>query len=148
MKSVYLDEKFSLWTLMHHSSEVVMAVKEKRIEKCGLSAIELRVLVVITIIEKTKDDKVTASELSRWLFRDRSTVSELLTRMERRGLIQRVPQPDNRKSPVIQITEKGKKLREQAHQEGMVFVNEAMSSITEEERHQLWVIAGKLRNLG
>jgi DNA-binding MarR family transcriptional regulator len=147
MKNVYLDENFSLWTLMHHSSEVLMAVREKAIEKFGLSAIELRLLVVIPIIETTMDQEATASELTKWLFRKRSTISELLSRMETKGLIRRVPQADNKKSVVIQLTDNGKKVREQAFNAGMTFVNKAMSSLSPEERHQLWVITGRLRNL-
>jgi DNA-binding MarR family transcriptional regulator len=147
MKNVYLDENFGLWTMMHHSSEVLMAVREKAIEKYGLSAIELRLLVVIPIIETTMDQEATASELTKWLFRKRSTVSELLARMEKKGLIQRLPQTENRKSAIIRLTENGKKAREQAFNAGMTFVNKAMSSLSPEERHQLWVIAGRLRNL-
>lgn len=147
MKNVYLDENFSLWTMLHHSSEVLMAVREKAIEKFGLSAIELRMLVVIPIIESTMDHEVTASELTKWLFRKRSTVSELLSRMENKGLILRIPQADNKKSVIIQLTENGRKAREQAFNAGMTFVNKAMSSLSPEERHQLWVITGRLRNL-
>ena len=147
MKGILLDQNFALWTLMHHSSDAMMDAREKEIGKYDLSAIELRVLLQIPIMEKTTDEKVTASELSRWLFRKRSGISELLTRMGKRGLVRRVPQPGNKKSSIIEITEKGKKLREKGFTEGMTFVNEAISSLSEEERHQLWVIMGRLRKV-
>ena len=142
-----LNENFNLWALLHNTSDALMAVRAKEIEKFGLTTIEHRVLLQIPIMESTTGKKVTASELSRWIFRKRSGISELLTRMGKRGLVRRVPQPGNKKSSIIEITEKGKKLREKGFTEGMTFVNEAISSLSEEERHQLWVIAGKLRNI-
>jgi DNA-binding MarR family transcriptional regulator len=147
MKNVYLDENFSLWTMLHHSSEVLMAVREKTVEKYSLSVTELRTMLNISIIENTMEREVTASDLTKWLFRKRSTISELLTRMEKKGLIQRLPQADNKKSSIIQLTDKGKKVSEEAYLEGMKFVNKAMSSLSSDERHQLWMIMGKLRNL-
>jgi DNA-binding MarR family transcriptional regulator len=147
MRNVYLDENFSLWTMIHHSSEVLMAVREKTIEKYALSVTELRTMLNISIIENTMEREVTASDLSKWLFRKRSTISELLTRMEKKGLIQRLPQADNKKSSIIKLTEKGKGISEEAYLEGMNFVNKAILSLSPEERHQLWIIMGKLRNL-
>jgi DNA-binding MarR family transcriptional regulator len=147
MKNVYLDENFSLWTMLHHSSEVLMAVREKTIEKYDLSVTELRTMLNISIIENTMEREVTASDLSKWLFRKRSTISELLTRMEKKGLIQRAPQADNKKSVIIKLTDTGKQVSEEAYLEGMKFVNHAILSLSPEERHHLWIIMGKLRNL-
>ena len=48
MKDVFLDENFSLWTMIHHFSEVLMAVREEAIEKYRLSVIELRTLLNIS----------------------------------------------------------------------------------------------------
>jgi len=145
MESPLRDENFKLWALLHNTSDALMAVRAKEIDKFGLTNIEHRVLLQIPIIENTTGNKVTASELSRSIFRKRSGISELLTRMEKRGLVRRMPQPGNKKSSIIEITEKGKELREKGFTKGMTFVNEAISSLSEEERYQLRIIAGKLR---
>jgi DNA-binding MarR family transcriptional regulator len=146
MENILSDSKFYLWTLLNNSSEALMAARAKEIEKHGLTSIEHRVLIALPLIENSNGKKVTASELSRWLFRNRSTVCELLNRMEKKGLVQRIPWPGKKKTYSIRITERGYQLKEKGNQEGMSFINRAMSSISEEERFQLQAIMGKLRN--
>lgn len=146
MKTVLLNENFRLWTLLHHSADALAAVRAKEIAKFNITALEHRVLLQIPIMENTPGVKVTASELSRWIFRNRSSLSALLARMEKRGLVRIVPQPGDKKSRIIKITEKGKELSEKGFNEGMTFVNRTISSLSEEERQQLWVIVRKLRN--
>ena len=145
METILSDYKFYLWTLLNNSSEALMAARAREIERLGLTCIEHRVLISVPLIENSRGKKVTASELSRWLFRNRSTICELLNRMEKKGLIQRIPWPGKKKTYSIKITEKGHQLREKCNHDGLTFVNRAMSSISEEERNQLHVIMGKLR---
>jgi MarR family transcriptional regulator, lower aerobic nicotinate degradation pathway regulator len=140
------DEKFFLWTLLNNSSEALMAARAKEIEKFGLTSIEHRVLISIPLIENSRGKKVTASDLSRWLFRNRSTVCELLDRMEKKGLIERTLWPGKKKTYSIAITEKGAELKERGNREGLTFVNRVMSSISDEEFNHLKLIMSKLRS--
>ena len=117
VKAILLNDNFNLWALLHNTADALMVVRAKEIDKFGLTTMEHRVLLQIPIMEDTTGEKVRASELSRWLFRKRSGISELLTRMEKRGLVRRVPQLGNKKSSIIVLTEKGKKLREKCDQE-------------------------------
>lgn len=145
MKDILLDENFSLWALYHNTSDALMEVRSKEMENFGLTHIEHRLLLAIPLINNTTGKKVTASDLSRWLCRKQSSISELLTRMEKKGLVKRESHPSNKKVRIIQLTDKGKKLKEKGYKEGMPIVNKSISSLSEEEQHQLWVIAGKLR---
>ena len=145
MKDILLDEYFSLWTSINQTSNMMLAVREKEIGQYGLSPIEQRLLILIPLME-TAIGEVTPSDLSRWLIRKKGSISGLLNRMEKRGLIQKIPHQNSKKSIVIKVTEKGEELSQQAHTRG-VFIKELMSALTEEERHQLWMIMGKLRSL-
>ncbi len=146
MKDILLNEKFNLWILINQTRDIMNAAREKEVEKHGLSAEEQRLMLFVQIMEKTGGEKVTGSDIARWLFRKPSSISELLTRMEKRGLVQRVPDPDNKKSIIIKLTEKGAQLSDKAHSEGEL-ISYLMSSLSEDERHQLWIIIGKLRTL-
>lgn len=145
MKDILLDENFSLWALYHNTSDALMEVRSKEMERFGLTHIEHRLLLAIPIIRNSTGRRVTASDLSRWLFRKQSSISELLTRMEKKGLVKRESHPTNKKVRLIQLTKKGKSLREKGYKEGMSIVKKSISSLSEEEQQQLWVIAGKLR---
>jgi len=146
MRDIWLDESFNLWTMVHQTRDTMMAAREKEIAKHGLSGIEQRLLLIIPSIEKVTDGKVISSEIARWLFKKPSSISQLLTRMEKRGLIQRLPCANNKKEIIIKVTEKGKYLCAKANNEGR-FINKIISSLSDEERHQLWIIMRKLRNI-
>jgi DNA-binding MarR family transcriptional regulator len=145
MESILSNEKYFLWTLLNNSSEALMAARGKEIEKIGLTSTEHRVLLSIPLIKASRCEIVTPSELSRWLFRNRSTICELLSRMEKKGLIKRIIQPGRKKTYSIEITEKGYNLREKGNREGLKFVYRAMSTLSEQELNQLRTIIGKLR---
>jgi DNA-binding MarR family transcriptional regulator len=142
----FFDENYSLWLLMHQSRDALIAARAKELQKLGLSSVENRVLVITPIIKQTSGGKATASDLSRWIFRKPSSISTLLKRMEKKGLIQRTTAPHDNKSILINLTEKGEKLREQVYKKGC-FIDTVLSSLSEEERHQLWITMGKLRSL-
>ena len=65
----------------------------------------------------------------------------------KKELIRRLPKANNKKSIVIQLTDEGKKVSEEAYSGGTKFVNKTMSSLSGEERHQLWITLRKQRNL-
>lgn len=146
MPETFFDENYSLWVLMHQTRDALIAARSKELKKLGLSSVENRVLIIIPIIKQISGNETTASDLSIWVFRKPSSVSTLMKRMEKRGLIKRTPLPGDKKSVVISITEKGEKLREQVYKKGG-FIDTVLSSLSEDERHQLWVIMGKLRSL-
>ena len=102
--------------------------------------VEARALFVIQAIE----DKATAAKISRWMLRRHHTVSALLKRMERKGLIMKTKDPDRKNTWVISITEKG----QNAYQKSNIreSLHEIMSVLSEEEHEQIESSMKKLRD--
>lgn len=140
------DEPYSLWLMMHQTTDAMWAAREKELKQFnedGLSLIELGALLFIQTIEHATAKKATVTEISRWLFRKHNSVSELLRRMEKRGLVVRNPRQRN---TTIKITDRGQQLCRQA-MEQTYFVRNLMSSLSEQECQELWRILEKLRNI-
>lgn len=146
MLDVLFDENYSLLLLIYQVRDVIWAGREKEIQRAGLSQMERGVLFTIKILESIGTGIATPTEISLWLFRKPNTVTELVKRMEKKGLVKKIKNLDNRKSIRVIMTEKGAALCQETMKSE--FLVQMMSVLTKEERTQLWLCLGKLRNIG
>lgn len=139
-RDLYRDEDYRLLKLINHTGEAVFKVRKKELEKYGLSPRQTAVLFAI----KNVSDKATSAEIARFLFREHHTVSGILNRMEKDGLVRKVKDPDRKGVTRIVLTDKG----EQAYRESSKrdALHEIASSISEEEQEQLSLSLNKIRD--
>ena len=81
---------------------------ERRAAEHDLSIVQARLLGVL------RDRKPTMNELARLLGLDKSSVTGLVDRAERRGLVTRVPSTADRRVVLVSLTEDGRALVSQA----------------------------------
>lgn len=98
---------------------------------------------VFSVVEAV-GDKATPAVVARWLFRESHTVSELLNRMEKEGLIKKIKDLDRKNQVRVALTKKGQGLYRQATK--LEFVGKVMSSLSVEERKQLKSLLLTLRD--
>lgn len=87
---------------------------------------------------------ITQQELAEKLLVTKGNVCGLIDRLEDQDLVERRPDPDDRRSYMLYLTSKGQKLASEvipAHEE---FISEHMSALSDEEQTQLHAL---LRNL-
>jgi MarR family transcriptional regulator, lower aerobic nicotinate degradation pathway regulator len=89
-------------------SFVVHGLLERRAAEHDLSIIQTRLLGVL------RDRKPTMNELAQLLALDKSSITGLVDRAERRGLVTRVPSPTDRRSVRVSLTDYGRSLMSQA----------------------------------
>jgi DNA-binding MarR family transcriptional regulator len=85
-------------------SFLVMGMLERRAAEHDLSVAATRLLGVL------RDREPTMNELARLLDLDKSSVTGLVDRAERRGLVARVPSPADRRSVHVKLTADGRSL--------------------------------------
>ena len=85
-------------------SFLIHAIVERRAREQDLSIIQLRLLGVL------RDRKPTMNELARLLGLDKSSVTGLIDRAERRGLVMRVPSATDRRAVLVSLTDHGRSL--------------------------------------
>jgi MarR family transcriptional regulator, lower aerobic nicotinate degradation pathway regulator len=81
---------------------------ERRAAERGLSIVQARLLGVL------RDRKPTMNELARLLGLDKSSVTGLVDRAERRGLVIRVPSTTDRRAVLVSLTDDGRAFVSQA----------------------------------
>lgn len=85
-------------------SFLVHGLLERRAAEHDLSIVQTRLLGVL------RDRKPTMNELAKLLELDKSSVTGLVDRAERRGLVRRVPSTDDRRVVLVSLTDRGHSL--------------------------------------
>jgi MarR family transcriptional regulator, lower aerobic nicotinate degradation pathway regulator len=85
-------------------SFLVQGILERRAREHDLSIIQTRLLGVL------RDRRPTMNELARLLGLDKSSVTGLVDRAERRGLVARVPSTADRRTVLVSLTDRGRSL--------------------------------------
>ena len=89
---------------MAQLSFLVQGILERRAREHDLSVIQIRLLGVL------RDRKPTMNELARLLGLDKSSVTGLVNRAERRGLVARVASTADRRSVLVGLTDQGRSI--------------------------------------
>ena len=141
MKSHSSDDRdYILWVLLCQARDAVFKARNKELSQFDISAVQAAVLFVI----KTIEEEATPTGISRWLLRQPHTISTLLTRMEKEGLVTKAKNLGKKREIKITLTEKG----EQAYGQSLKreSIREVMSYLSEEERQQLSSSLEKIRD--
>ncbi|GLZ14116.1 hypothetical protein Acsp04_43510 [Actinomadura sp. NBRC 104425] len=106
-----------------------------------LSLTQLRLLGIL------RDRRPRMTELAAFLGLDKSTLSGLVERAERRGLVARGRSPEDRRVVDVSITPKGRELAERIQQEIRAALAPFTSRLSADDRHLLTqlldTVAGK-----
>ena len=138
--NVATDRDFKFWVLLRQTYHAIVTASENELRQIGISGRQAAVLSIVKAITVP----ATPAEISRWLFRQPHTVSGLLNRMEKQGLVRKVNDLERKNMIRIVITEKG----EQAYQRSseMKVIRKILSCLSPEERDNLETYLETLRN--
>lgn len=136
--SLEADEYFSLFVLIAQTKDAMLRARQVEYDPHGISN-ERRALLWII---QSYGGQATPAEIGRRFFRELHSITEMLKRMEKDGLVTR-HQGSGRSKSVVKLTEKGSEtLRQSLHNETDKRILSVLSS---EERDQLAISLGKLR---
>jgi MarR family transcriptional regulator, organic hydroperoxide resistance regulator len=133
------DNDYNLWVLLRQTRDALIKAREKELEEYGLSSIQAAALFTIQAI----GNEATPAEISRRLVREPHSVSGLLGRMEKQGLIKRAKDLPKRNMVRIVLTKKGMNAYKQSTRR--LTMHKVMAALSEDEQGQLWDILQKLR---
>lgn len=103
-------EKWDLNWLLHRATQRVGAAFAEEIAKFGISLRGQLVLQALTNEEAQR----TQLKLGAMLGLDKTTLTSELDKLERLGLVLRVPDPNDRRVRIPVITDKGRELQKEA----------------------------------
>jgi DNA-binding MarR family transcriptional regulator len=119
-----VDDLFQLSFLLYNTLARIAAGHD-------LSIIQVRLLGIL------RDREPGMFELARHLELEKSSLSGLVNRAARRGLLERIPSPDDRRAANIRVTAKGRKLSRVIEEEVSVEVEKLVAVLSRSERDRL-----------
>ncbi len=125
------DRDYELWGLLNQASHAMERAREDELRPIGLSMMHAAVLYIV----KAGKGPVTPAQISRWLFREPHTVSGLLQRMEKQGLLKRAKDLERKNVIRVTLTEQGEEAYRRATE--MKPIHRVMSHLSPEERDSL-----------
>lgn len=123
--------ELSLWELLALTRQVMFKVRTKEVGVHGISATKGYILSAIDDLR----GQATPSTIAQWHFREQHTISEVLTRMEKEGLVRKRRDLKKKSMVRIELTEKGRDLEHKSDKR--YSVHRIMSSLNNEQRQQL-----------
>lgn len=136
------EREFRLWVMLEQAQAAVFAAREKELARYKLSPMKAAALHIIQSI----GTEATPAEIARWILRKPHTVSGLLDRMEKDGLIIKAKNLPKKNLVRVTITEKGKRaLRQSFKRES---IGRSIAVISAGERSKLYAQLEKIRNKG
>jgi DNA-binding MarR family transcriptional regulator len=120
-----------LSTINKHANKLF----EKALGSCGLSHGEYRLL--LRLATRTDDHKMSAGRLSQMLMLSSGAMTNRLDRMEEAGLVRRVPDPDDRRGVLVEMTDKGETVLDEAVLASAKEDAEMVSALSAKEKTQL-----------
>ena len=126
--------------LLGQTAYAIRNIRKKELHKYKVPIRHSAVFFAVEAI----GDRATPASISRWLLREPHTVSELLKRMEKKGLIKKVKDLDRKNKIRIGMTKKGQRAyRDSLKRESS---SKVINCLSQKERQQLKSLLEKLRN--
>jgi DNA-binding MarR family transcriptional regulator len=124
------DEDQDLWLLLTHARYAIFRAREKELQRYGVSPEQVGLLFVVQAL----GNKATPATISRHIIRQPHTVSALVDRMARRGLVKKVKDLDRKNLVRVVMTEKGKKTYDISTKRGPI--HRILGTLSTEEKKE------------
>jgi DNA-binding MarR family transcriptional regulator len=131
-------EQQELIDALVQASFAVMAVLNRVSAEHDLSLTQFRVLSIL------RDRRSRMSELADYLGLDKSTISGLVDRAEKRGLIEREPSRDDRRAVDVFLTAAGAQLAEQGGDQVARALSPLFGQLSKAEMRRLALLIGRV----
>jgi len=139
IQSYSADDPFLLWVLIAQTKDAILKARQRDYSRFGISDDRRAILYIIM----NNGGKATPVIIARNLFRELHSVTEMLKRMEKDGLVERRKGTGRSKVEVV-ITQQGSDVFEQSYH------NETdqriFSALTKQERERFSQYLWKLRS--
>jgi DNA-binding MarR family transcriptional regulator len=132
------------WSLLHRVRDVLMRCEDERFGPYGITSEQYGVLVTLKYIGKSG----RPVDIARWLGRAPNSISMLIDRMVKAGLVRRTRDRKDRRAVNVTITSKAENALGPATRDGLEFIQNVMSPLLDEELSTLVQLLEIIRHRG
>jgi MarR family 2-MHQ and catechol resistance regulon transcriptional repressor len=117
------------WSLLHRVRDVLMRCEDERFGKYGLTSEQYGVLVTIKYI----GESARITDIARWSARSSNSVSMIVDRMVKAGLVKRARDRRDRRVVFVSLTPKAQEAIGPATAEGLEFIQKVASPLSDDD---------------
>lgn len=136
----FISTSYNFFVHMHLAQSATFRARHQQLKEVGLTNAEFQLLLVVDGLGGSP----IPADIARWMMRKPPTTTGLLHRMERNGLVRRIPDPNNRRLRRVVMTEKGEKALADGKERDIT--RAIMGSLTNGELEQLWSLLQKVQD--
>jgi DNA-binding MarR family transcriptional regulator len=133
------DGDVNLYILLDQTDGIITSAVELEIKHLKMTQPQARVLTMLS----RQDNPATLDELANWTLKEFNSVSTLINRMEKKGLVKKSKQPGDLKT-YVSLTEKGSDLYHNKVTERSIHL--IFEKLSAQEKRQLESTLKKLRD--
>ncbi len=122
------DRDYELWVLLSQVRDAMFKARENELSTVGITLMQAAALFIIKAI----DGPAIPAEIARWLYREHHTVSALLNRMEKDGLVRKKRGSPRKNTISVELTKKGEEAY--IHSRELVSIHNIMSGLADVEK--------------
>lgn len=135
-----VDKEYDLWILISRVYHMIAKLRNMEMNRYDILPVQAYILFIL----RAMGNETTPAELSRFVYQQRSSVSDILNRMEKQGLITKEKKLDGKGRVLVKMTDKGEKALQLSEQRE--HLHNVMSVLDEKKRQQLESILELLRD--
>ena len=141
VKFAFKIPQLAAWMLLHQTYNSISRCEDQFFDKIDMTAQQHGVLMTIKYIGCPR----TPTRIAEWVDKHLNTVSPILERMEKNGLIKKVRDTKDRRLYIIAMTEKGEKYLNDSTPKAAALVKNILECLSEEELRMLERLLEKVR---
>jgi DNA-binding MarR family transcriptional regulator len=140
-----IQQRMMPWVLVTEIYWMSYKLLERRFYHLGVSASQARVLAVLHFAT----GPVKPSLVATLLFQETQSITGILHRIESRGWVRRLPDPNDRRAVGLELTDKGREITEEIVRIGQELYDDLFASVlTASDKKQIEATLRKVRGQG
>jgi len=139
-----ISEFYDLWVMLARTRDALQCLRQTQLRQLGVSPEQLATLYAIISISQSEGRGASVAEISRLIFRQSHTVSEMIARLEKMELVKKEKISPTQNLVSITVTEKGHEVWLKAHDEK--FTERVFSSLSKAKRERLYTYLEVISN--
>ncbi|MFO8102385.1 MAG: MarR family transcriptional regulator [Dehalococcoidia bacterium] len=136
----FMGREYNMFMLIGLTLNAIFNARHNQVKNLGLTPAEFHLLLLVSELGGT----ATPGKIAQWMMRKPPTISGLLNRMEKSGLVVRRGYRNNKKLRKVIITPKGQEALAHLSNEKDI-LNIIVNSLSKAEYERLWAMLEKLR---
>ncbi len=133
------DPEINLYILLDQTNSIVTAAVELEVKHLRVTQPQVRILTMLS----RKNAPANLEELAQWTLKEFNSVSTLINRMEKKGLVKKIKKDGELKTYVV-LTKKGNDLYLKQVTERSIHL--ILSQLSDHEKDQLEALLKKVRD--